>query len=98
MLISTRGSTIPLTFADTMRGHGRSGYGWVVVAISAFGLLFGAFPIVVSSFAIFFRSYVQEFHAGGAQPSHWPSRFTTLWPLFSPPGSDVCPIDLARGK
>jgi MFS family permease len=38
----------------------------VVVAISAFGLLFGAFPIVVSSFAIFFGSYVQEFHAGRA--------------------------------
>jgi MFS family permease len=49
-----------------MRGHGRPGYGWVVVAISAFGLLFGAFPIVVSSFGLFFRSYVQEFHAGRA--------------------------------
>jgi MFS family permease len=49
-----------------MGGHGRSAYRWVVVAISAFGLFFGAFPIVVSSFAIFFRSYVQEFHSGRA--------------------------------
>ncbi len=66
MLISTRNPTSPLRFADTMRGRGRSGYGWVVVATSAFGLLFGAFPIVVSSFAIFLRSYVQEFQAGRA--------------------------------
>jgi MFS family permease len=29
-------------------------------------LAFGAFPIAVSSFAIFFRSYVQQFHAGRA--------------------------------
>src|SRR5215469_3436883 len=66
MLISTRDATSPSTSADGMRGHGRSGSGWVVVAISAFGLLFGAFPIVVSSFGLFFRSYVQEFHAGRA--------------------------------
>lgn len=39
-------------------------YGWVVVATSALGLLFGAFPIVVSSFTIFFKSYLDEFHAG----------------------------------
>jgi hypothetical protein len=38
----------------------------VVVATSALGLLFGAFPIVVSSFAIFFGSYVHEFHGGRA--------------------------------
>ncbi len=57
---------IPVRFVDTMRGHARSGYGWVVVATSALGLLFGAFPIVVSSFAIFFQSYVQEFHSGRA--------------------------------
>ena len=66
MHISTRDPASPFRFAARMRGHGRSGYGWVVVAISAFGLLFGAFPIVVSSFAIFFRSFVQEFHAGRA--------------------------------
>lgn len=66
MLTSNKDSTSPLGFADAMRGHGRSNYGWVVVAISAFGLLFGAFPIVVSSFAIFFRTYAQEFHAGRA--------------------------------
>ena len=47
-----------------MRGNRRLFYGWVVVATSAFGLLFGAFPIVVSSFPVFFQSYVREFHAG----------------------------------
>ena len=41
-------------------------YGWVVVATSSVGLLFGAFPIVVSSFAVFFKSFVNEFHAGRA--------------------------------
>ena len=41
-------------------------YGWVVVATSALGLLFGAFPIVVSSFAIFFKPYQIEFHRGRA--------------------------------
>jgi MFS family permease len=41
-------------------------YGWVVVATSALGLLFGAFPIVVSSFAIFFKAYIHEFHASRA--------------------------------
>src|SRR5262249_16230104 len=41
-------------------------YGWVVVATSALGLLFGAFPIVVSSFAILFKPYLNEFHAGRA--------------------------------
>ena len=38
-------------------------YGWVVVSTSALGLFFGAFPIVVSSFAVFFKPYIQEFHA-----------------------------------
>jgi len=47
-----------------MRRRARFFYGWVVVASSAFGLLFGAFPIVYSSFAVFFRSYSHEFHAG----------------------------------
>jgi len=47
-----------------MRGDARFFYGWVVVATSALGLLFGAFPIVVSSFAIFFKSYIHEFHTG----------------------------------
>jgi MFS family permease len=66
MLTSTNDSVSSSRVAHAMRGRGRSGYGWVVVAISAFGLLFGAFPIVVSSFAIFLRSYAQEFHAGRA--------------------------------
>jgi MFS family permease len=49
-----------------IKRHARFFYGWVVVATSALGLLFGAFPIVVSSFAIFFGSYVHEFHASRA--------------------------------
>jgi hypothetical protein len=52
-----------------MRRRARSFYGWVVVATSALGLLFGAFPIVVSSFAIFFPSYLREFHASRASIS-----------------------------
>lgn len=47
-----------------MKAYGGFFYGWVVVATSALGLVFGAFPIVVSSFAIFFTSYSHEFHAG----------------------------------
>lgn len=47
-----------------MKANDRFSYGWVVVATSALGLLFGAFPIVVSSFTIFFKSYLDEFHAG----------------------------------
>jgi MFS family permease len=47
-----------------MRHQVRFFYGWVVVATSALGLLFGVFPIVVSSFTIFFKSYLGEFHAG----------------------------------
>lgn len=41
-------------------------YGWLVVATAAVGLLFGAFPIVVASFGVFFGSYTREFHAGRA--------------------------------
>jgi MFS family permease len=41
-------------------------YGWVVVASAAVGLFLGAFPIVVVSFGVFFKSYVQEFHASRA--------------------------------
>src|SRR5262245_25820714 len=47
-----------------MRGNSRLFYGWVVVATSALGMLFGAFPIVVSSFDIFFKSYLHEFQVG----------------------------------
>jgi MFS family permease len=49
-----------------MRWQGRFFYGWVVVATSALGLLFGAFPIVVSSFAIFFKAYIHEFQTSRA--------------------------------
>src|SRR5215831_2440576 len=47
-----------------MKQQWRFFYGWVVVATSALGLVFGAFPIVVSSFAIFFKSYLHEFQVG----------------------------------
>src|SRR5690242_17065019 len=38
--------------------------GWAVVATSALGLVFGAFPMVVSSCPFFFQSYLREFYAG----------------------------------
>jgi MFS family permease len=41
-------------------------YGWVVVAAAAVGLLFGAFPIVVFSFGVFFPAFVRDFHTGRA--------------------------------
>lgn len=41
-------------------------YGWVVVATAALGLFLGAFPVVVFSFGVFFKSYIQEFHSGRA--------------------------------
>ena len=41
-------------------------YGWVVVATSAVGLFFGAFPIVAFSFGVFFQPFAREFHAGRA--------------------------------
>jgi MFS family permease len=37
---------------------------WIVVAAAGLGLFFGAFPIVVFSFSVFFDSFVREFHAG----------------------------------
>jgi MFS family permease len=49
-----------------MTSRNRIFYGWIVVAVSALGLIFGAFPIGFASFAIFFRSYLQEFHASRA--------------------------------
>src|SRR6266567_7881207 len=51
---------------NPMLSRERFFYGWVVVATSALGLLFGAFPIVVSSFAVFFKPYIHEFHASRA--------------------------------
>lgn len=38
-------------------------YGWVVVATAALGLFLGVFPIVVSSFTVFFPAFVRGFHA-----------------------------------
>lgn len=46
-----------------MTSQHRPFYGWVVVATSAVGLFFGAFPIVAFSFGVFFPAYVSEFHA-----------------------------------
>jgi MFS family permease len=44
-------------------------YGWIVVAVSAVGLLLGAFPIVAFSFGVFFPSFAREFHASRAAVS-----------------------------
>src|SRR5690242_21361793 len=52
-----------------MLSRARFFYGWVVVAASAIALLFGAFPIVVSCFAVFLKPYIQEFHASRAAVS-----------------------------
>src|SRR5258708_39016222 len=41
-------------------------YGWWVVATAALGLFFGGFPMVVFSFAVFFKPLSQEFHSGRA--------------------------------
>jgi MFS family permease len=41
-------------------------YGWVVVAASAIGLFFGAFPIVVFSFGVFYPAFVRDFHTSKA--------------------------------
>jgi MFS family permease len=41
-------------------------YGWVVVTASAIGLFFGAFPIVVFSFGVFYPEFVRDFHTGRA--------------------------------
>src|SRR6185369_17117189 len=54
---------------NPMQPRARFFYGWVVVAASALGVLFGAFPIVVSSFAVFFKPYIREFHASRAAVS-----------------------------
>src|SRR5215831_1093090 len=50
----------------TMRRQARFSHGWAVVATSALGLFFEAFPIVVSSFPLFFQSYLREFHTSRA--------------------------------
>ena len=56
ILISTRDPAIPLKFADTMWEHG--GLAWLGGdGDIRLRLAFGAFPIAVSSFAIFFPSY-----------------------------------------
>jgi len=41
-------------------------YGWWVVATAALGLCLGAAPIIVYSFAVFFKPLSQEYHAGRA--------------------------------
>jgi MFS family permease len=50
-------------FVQFERPQSRIFYGWVIVATAAVGLLFGAFPISVASFGIFFPAYVTDFHA-----------------------------------
>src|ERR1700730_3542704 len=69
-----RGSTTPfhlrpasrVAAEDLMSYPRRLFYGWWVVATAALGLFFGSFPIVVISFAVFFKPLSQEFHSGRA--------------------------------
>lgn len=69
-LMSQRKTGATTIGLDTDRLAGRSGlavyYGWVVVAASAIGLFFGAFPIVVFSFGVFYLAFIQDFHASRA--------------------------------
>ena len=51
-----------------MNGQRRLFYGWVVGVTAPIGL-FGAFPIAVSCFGIFFYSFIQQFHANRAAVS-----------------------------
>lgn len=44
-------------------------YGWAVVATAALGLFLGVFPIGISSFTVFFGTFMREFHAGRAAVS-----------------------------
>lgn len=52
----------PLASRSSFAGY----YGWVVAAASAVGLFFGAFPIVVFSFGVFYPAFVRDFHTSRA--------------------------------
>ncbi len=59
-------------------------YGWWVVATAALGLCLGAAPIIVYSFAIFFKPLSQEYHAGRAAISFAFTLQNVAAALFAP--------------
>lgn len=56
-------------------------YGWVVVAASAVGLFFGAFPIVVFSFGVFYPAFVRDFHTSRAAVAFAFTLHNTIGPV-----------------
>lgn len=58
-------------------------YGWLIVFVSAVGLLLGP-PLMVFSFSVFFKSLVQDFHASRATVSFAFSLFNTVGALLIP--------------
>lgn len=68
----------------------RSLYGWVVVATAALGLFLGVFPIVVSSFPVFFSAFVREFHAGRGGVSLAFTICNTVTACISPVAGRLC--------
>jgi MFS family permease len=59
-------------------------YGWWVVATAALGLCLGAAPIIVYSFAVFFKPLSQEYHAGRAAISFAFTLQNVAAALFAP--------------
>ena len=55
--------------------------GWVVVAASAVGLFFGAFPIVVFSFGVFYPAFVRDFHTSRAAVAFAFTLHNTIGPV-----------------
>ena len=58
-------------------------YGWLIVFVSAIGLFLGA-PLAVFSFSVFFKSLVEDFHAGRAAVSLAFSLFNFVGALWLP--------------
>jgi MFS family permease len=72
------------------RGETRSLHGWVVVATTAWGLFLGVFPIVVSSFTVFFPALVREFHAGRGTIALAFTLCNTVTACMSPVAGRLC--------
>jgi MFS family permease len=72
------------------RGETRSLHGWIVVATTAWGLFLGVFPIVVSSFTVFFPALVREFHAGRGTIALAFTLCNTVTACMSPVAGRLC--------
>src|SRR5215469_71237 len=58
-------------------------YGWLIVLVSAIGLLLGP-PLMIFSFSVFFKPLVLDFHASRAAVSFAFSVFNTVGALLIP--------------